>query len=82
MTYTRMPNEISSYLATPWKNGSYSWFYVNTDDLTYVYVYNLDFTAEQAVRLDSIIDDGNVATGVVRMAVNGSGLIYLFKYEP
>ena len=82
MTYTRTPNEISSYLATPWKNGSYSWFYVNTDDLTYVYVYNLNFTAEQAVRLDSIIDDGNVATGVVRMAVNGSGLIYLFKYDP
>ncbi|MGZ0655682.1 type II secretion system protein [Coraliomargarita sp. W4R53] len=81
MTYTRMPNEIASYLPIPWKNGSYSWFYVNTDNFTYVYVYNLKFTAEQAVRLDSIIDDGNIATGDVRMAYNGSGLIYLFNYK-
>ncbi|WPJ97640.1 prepilin-type N-terminal cleavage/methylation domain-containing protein [Coraliomargarita algicola] len=82
MTYTRMPNEIASYLATPWKNGSYSWFYVNTENLTYVYVYNLNFTAEQAVRLDSMIDDGNIATGGIRMAYNGSGLVYLFRYNP
>ncbi|MDQ8193627.1 prepilin-type N-terminal cleavage/methylation domain-containing protein [Coraliomargarita sp. SDUM461004] len=80
MTYTRMPNEIASYLPSPWKSGQYSWFYVNTENLTYVYLYNLSFTAEQAVRLDSIIDDGNIATGNVRMAYNGSGLVYLFQY--
>jgi len=81
MTYTRMPDEIASYLPPLWKNGSYSWFYVNTTNFVYVYVYNLNFTAEQAVRLDSIIDDGNIATGEVRMAFNGSGLIYLFNYD-
>ena len=80
MTYTRMPDDIASYLPPIWKNGSYSWFYVNVPNLfTYIYVYNLDFTAEQAVRLDSIIDDGNIATGNIRMAVNGSGLIYVFS---
>jgi prepilin-type N-terminal cleavage/methylation domain-containing protein len=81
MTYTRMPNEISEYLPPLWKNGGYSWFYVNTTNFTYVYVYNLNFTPEQAVRLDSIIDDGNIATGDVRMAFNGSGLIYLFNLK-
>lgn len=81
MTYTRMPPEIASYLPPLWKNGSYSWFYVNAGSFTYVYVYNLNFTAEQAVRLDSIIDDGNIATGDVRIAYNGSGLIYLFNYK-
>ena len=65
-----------------WKNGSYSWFYVSSDFYTYVYVYNLNFTAEQAVRLDSVIDDGNIATGNVRIAFNGSGLIFLFQYTP
>ncbi len=81
MTYTRMPDEISSYLPALWKNGTYSWFYVSNPGLTYVYVYNLNFTTEQAVRLDKIIDDGNIATGEVRMAYNGSGLIYLFNYN-
>lgn len=81
MTYTRMPDSIASYLPPLWKNGGYSWFYVHDDNFTYVYVYNLNFTAEQAVRLDSIIDDGNIATGDVRMAFNGSGLIYLFQYN-
>jgi hypothetical protein len=33
------------------------------------------------VRLDSIIDDGNIATGDVRVAFNGSGLVYLFRYN-
>ncbi len=81
MTYTNMPLEISNYLPPLWKNGSYSWFYVNTSNFIYVYIYNLNFTTEQAVRLDSIIDDGNIATGDVRVAYNGSGLIYLFQYN-
>lgn len=81
MTYTRMPDKIANYLPPLWKNGSYSWFYVNTNNFTYIYVYNLNFTAEQAIRLDTIIDDGNIATGDVRMAYNGSGLIYLFNYK-
>ncbi len=82
MTYTTMPQEISTYLPAIWKNGDYSWFYVKSDYFTYVYVYNLGFNAEQGVRLDNIIDDGNIATGTVRVAVNGSGLIYLFSYRP
>ena len=79
MTYTRMPEDIASYLPSVWKNGNYSWFYVNNRFFTYIYVYNLNFTTEQAIRLDSIVDDGNIATGEIRMAVNGSGLIYLFQ---
>jgi hypothetical protein len=59
-----------------------SGFYVYSTNYTYVYLYNLNFNAEQAVRLDSILDDGNIATGDVRVAFNGSGLIYLFKYIP
>lgn len=81
MTYTRMPEDIASYLPPVWKNGTYSWFYVKSTNFTYVYVYNLKFTTEQAIRLDSIIDDGNIATGNVRMAFNGSGLIYLFNID-
>ena len=80
MVYTAMPPEISSYLPLVWKDGTYSWFYIKSDDFTYVYVYNLGFSAEQSVRLDDIIDDGNIATGDVRIALNGSGLVYLFDY--
>ena len=79
MTYTNMPDEVASYLPTTWKNGNYSWFYVNTGNFIYVYIYNLNFTAEQAIRLDRMIDDGNIATGELRMALNNSGLIYLFR---
>ena len=82
MTYTNMPRSIEDYLPSIWKNGSYNWFYVNASSFTYIYVYNLNFTAEQAVRIDTIIDDGNIGTGSVRVAFNGSGLIYLFNYIP
>jgi prepilin-type N-terminal cleavage/methylation domain-containing protein len=78
MTYTLMPQEIREYLPAIWKNGSYNWFYVNSGKYIYIYVYNLKFTAEQGVRLDSIIDDGNIGTGNVRVAFNGTGFIYLF----
>jgi type IV pilus assembly protein PilA len=81
MTYNQMPDSISEFLPYTWKDGSYNWFYVNDHNYTYVYVYNLNFTPEQAVRIDSIIDDGNIGTGQIRMAFNGSGLIYLFKYR-
>lgn len=82
MSYTDMPEDIAEYLPPVWKNGAHSWFYYHDRNYTYVYLYNLNFTAEQAVRLDSILDDGNIATGSVRVAYNGSGLIYLFRYEP
>jgi len=82
LDYRSMPEEIAGYLPLVWKNGTHSWFYYDSQYYTYVYLYNLNFTAEQAVRLDSILDDGNIATGNVRIAYNGSGLIYLFKYNP
>ena len=82
MTYTSMPEEIAEYLPSVWKNGDHRWFYVNSPYYTYVYLYNLNFSAEQALRLDSVLDDGNIATGDVRVAYNGSGLIYLFIYQP
>lgn len=82
MTYTSMPADIQDYLPQIWKDGSYSWLYVSSADYTYVYLYNLNYTAEQAARVDSILDDGNIATGDVRVAYNGSGLVYLFSYIP
>ncbi len=82
MTYTTMPSDVAEYLPTVWKNGTHSWFYFNDQNFTYVYLYNLGFTPEQAVRLDSILDDGNITTGNLRVAFNGSGLIYLFRYRP
>jgi len=82
MTYTTMPPDIADYLPGVWKDGTHNWFYVKSSNYTYIYLYNINFTAEQAVRLDTILDDGNIATGVVRVAYNGSGLIYLFEYSP
>lgn len=82
MTSREIPESIGDYLPGTWTDGTYNWFYVNTSDLIYVYVYNLGFTPEQAVRIDSIIDDGNIGSGKIRMAINGSGLIHLFKYNP
>lgn len=79
MDETEMPDEVESYLPSTWTDGSYQWFYVNNEAFTYLYVYNLDFTSEQALRLDSIVDDGNIATGSLRVAINGTGLIYIFR---
>lgn len=81
MTYKQMPEAIAGYLPSTWKDGTYSWFYVNNSNYTYLYVYNLDFTPEQAVRLDTIIDDGNIGTGKMQMAFNGSGVTYHFHQE-
>lgn len=82
MTYDNMPGKIAEYLPSKWKNGEYSWLFVDSRRLTYVYIYGLNFSAEQAVRLDAIVDDGNVAKGRVRTAINGTGIIYLFNYGP
>jgi len=79
MTYREMPESIEGYLPSTWTDGTYNWFYVNTSDYIYVYVYNLGFTPEQAVHIDSIIDDGNIGSGSIRMAFNGSGLIHIFE---
>lgn len=80
MTYTSMPEAIEEYLPAVWKNGTHRWFYDNNAYYTYVYLYNLNFTAEQAVLLDRIIDDGNIATGSLQVAKNRRGLLYLFRY--
>lgn len=79
MTYTSIPAEIEGYIPTAWTDGDYSWFYINSSYYTYLYVYNLRFTAEQAIELDKIMDDGNIGTGEMRVAFNGSGLVYLFE---
>jgi prepilin-type N-terminal cleavage/methylation domain-containing protein len=81
MTYREMPESIGGYLPGTWTDGTYNWFYVNTSDYIYVYVYNLGFTPEQAVHIDSIIDDGNIGSGSIRMAFNGSGLIHIFESD-
>ena len=79
MTYNNMPDDVSDSLPASWKNGSYSWFYIHDANYVYIYVYNLSFTPEQAIKTDAILDDGNIGTGNVRMAFNGTGLIYLFE---
>lgn len=81
MTYSRVPELVAEYLPKAWLNGNYSWFYINSSRYTYIYVYNLKFTAEQAVQLDQMIDDGNISDGKIRVAVSGTGLIYLFRIE-
>ena len=81
MTYTRIPQEIADFLPKAWLDGNYSWFYINSSRYTYIYVYDLNFTAEQAVQLDQMIDDGNIGNGRVRVAINGTGLIYLLRLE-
>ena len=77
----RVPELVAEYLPKAWLNGNYSWFYINSSRYTYIYVYNLKFTAEQAVQLDQMIDDGNIGDGKVRVAVSGTGLIYLFRLD-
>jgi prepilin-type N-terminal cleavage/methylation domain-containing protein len=81
MSYTHIPDKIANFLPNTWKDGNYSWFYVNTNQFIYIYLYNLNFTSEQALLLDRIIDDSNIATGKVRMAYSGSGIVYLFQHQ-
>ena len=79
MSDTSLPESIDGYLPSIWTDGTYSWSYQNSENFTYFYVYNLDFTPEQAQRLDSIVDDGNIGTGKVVIGMGGSGLMYLFN---
>ncbi len=81
MTYTSMPPEVGAHLPALWKDGTYSWDYVHSDELTFLFINGLQFTTEQAVTLDKTIDDGNIATGNVRIAFNGNGLFYLFRWD-
>jgi len=81
MDYTNMPSEVSAYLPSLWRDGSYSWFYVHDERFTYLFMANLGLSTEQAVTLDATIDDGNIATGNVRIAFNGNGLVYLFRWN-
>ncbi|CAA6680198.1 MULTISPECIES: prepilin-type N-terminal cleavage/methylation domain-containing protein [unclassified Lentimonas] len=79
MSINSLPEPIKGYLPKIWTDGTYSWSYRNSDKFTYFYVYNLDFTPEQALHLDSIVDDGNIGTGKMVIGMGGSGLMYLFK---
>jgi prepilin-type N-terminal cleavage/methylation domain-containing protein len=81
MIDSQMPAEIASYLPSAWTDGVYRWIYINSENLTYAYFYNLGLTTEQLVRIDAIIDDGNIATGDIRMALNGTGLFFIFNYN-
>jgi prepilin-type N-terminal cleavage/methylation domain-containing protein len=74
-----MPDSIKEYLPNTWTDGTYNWFYVNNKGLIYIYFYNLNYTPEQMVRLDSIIDDGNIGTGRTILAFQGTGLVHLFQ---
>lgn len=78
MNHSAIPDLISQYLPAVWRNGDLSWSYVNTSENIYVQLNNLGFTAEQFLRLDHIIDDGNIVTGNARVAIGGSGMVYHF----
>lgn len=78
MTYTSMPNAVRDYVPSVWKDGTYNWVYVNIDQkLIGIWVNDATFTAEQGLKMDTLIDDGNVATGDV-LCSTGSGYWYLF----
>ena len=81
MSYTDIPELIADYLPIAWVNGNYSWHYINSSYYTYILIYNLDFTTEQIVQVDQMIDDGNITYGNLRVALGGSGLFYLLRLE-
>ncbi|ADE55815.1 type II secretion system protein [Coraliomargarita akajimensis] len=81
LSSSNLPDAVSQNLPAAWKNGQYRWEYTSTDQYTFVLVYSLHFTSEQAVRVDKIIDDGNIAMGNVKMAPAGAGLVYIFEGE-
>lgn len=79
MDHRQMPKSIGGYLPSSWTKGTYGWQYVNTNGTIFIYFYNLHFTIDQMMRLDSIIDDGNIGTGQTRIAESGTGLTHLFQ---
>ncbi len=79
MDYNQVPESLEAYLPAMWTDGTYNWSYRNSGKFIYFYVYNLNFTPEQALRLDSIIDDGNIGTGKMVIGMGGTGLMYLFR---
>lgn len=77
MDHSDIPGEMNSYLPLIWKNGSYQWAYFNGDAANYIEVNNVGFTAEQGLKIDNILDDGNIVTGRLRV-YNGGDVIRFF----
>lgn len=76
-----IPEQVASQLPSVWRDGAYNWMYINSDLYTCLLVFGLRFNTEQAVRLDRIIDDGNIAMGKVIIAPNGNGLVYFLEQD-
>jgi len=62
-----MPEEIVSYLPAAWTEGVYLWDYINTEAFIFTEFPNLDLSTEQIILIDSMLDDGNPASGVMRL---------------
>jgi type II secretory pathway pseudopilin PulG len=68
--------EAAQYLPSTWRESEYSWFIMTVAGITYTVVDGLDLTTRQSLRIDKVLDDGNPATGEVRIQGNDR-LIYL-----
>ncbi|MEM8866989.1 MAG: type II secretion system protein [Verrucomicrobiota bacterium] len=73
-----IPEDINEMLPNIWKDGSYNWHYYSSTAYTYIYIYNLQFSAEQGLIFDETVDDGNITKGKVRITYDG-GFVYLFE---
>lgn len=80
MTTAQIPEAVSDYLPSAWRSDAYQWHYQNNENLIFLAINDLHFTPEQVMRLDRIIDDGNIATGAVRILPPGSSIAYLIKF--
>lgn len=81
MSHTDIPSTLTNQLPRPWVNGNYSWTYQKTNQLTYLNVEVQNLTAEQALKVDDILDDGSIVAGDLRIANQGRGLNYYFQIK-
>lgn len=79
ITYTQIPDEIDGHISAAWKDGRYHWTYLNSENLVVIIIENLEFDPIQAITVDQIIDDGNIATGSLQIGLFGQGLYYFFE---
>lgn len=78
MNYTTVPPDVGEYLPNTFRNGDYEWYYFNMSGFHALYFINLGFTAEQGFKVDSTLDDSNIASGNIRILNGGDWIVYIF----
>lgn len=71
-----LPPEAVQNLPSTWEQSEFPWVIITAGNITYAIIDGLGLTTRQSLRIDQVLDDGNPASGDVRIIENDQ-LVYL-----